>query len=1083
MTSVQPTTIIRVAEHLYVKNTEIKEIPVPQYVELYERIIKHHPTQICEHVKHGMLVKPYFDKDRIKSIADFGIPTNEDIKIILEETMQNVRILYPEISDPAQIVVGFRHRKVWAKDDDKILEDPKSSIKEDCYKISFRIFVRGLATQPEYIKSRIIACEQQKFWDTSVYSNGRKLMCLGTIKKGETSKNAVLRPLHPELNQGILDFTASYIEGAEILVGPAEIAVPKTIEKVSPNRRVTVPHPKSTPNILERPASEHECKVVETILELLKRKDLGAVWDGNAPTRNDSKQYCGYYFKTVEEGRKCLHTGEFHCKNNFFINAHDDGRLFYHCLATRHSGDLAFNYFGRWRELSDQEKEEIALKVVHAVMFPSKRFTHQEDPCSANRVIAGRFLEIPDHGELADDGKLYVSDFTRYLDKHKILILHAIMGGGKTYQIRAAIKYLLTLFPDLRVLIMTPRVSFAYSIYADIQDILPGLKCYKDIDGGGEERYLVCQMESLHKFDPKFDLTIIDESESCFTQICSGTMDGGLPEIYKNPVGDRRFENAVANIDKIMTHSRHVIMCDAFVSDRTLGMAREFLGPKGKAVYIKCTIPPRLQHAFSFGSEKEKGFEKFMKFLQHPDMVDKKKVCTVASRRLALKVKAILEVEVGNDGEQHPLFYQDGYSSSKEKKKLLDVVNEWLRVWNLCFNTCITVGVNFSEEWFDTLCMAFSANSGLVRDLIQSSMRVRHKKDLNMFFTWDSNYYLSTAVPIFELDVLMRDLEKRCSYYGDAAKMFKTEYPYWMKMLWALNQRERNASAIYHKTMVFEYLKLCGYTIEESTEQDRMDTPPKSAPAYDSIPVITLETYNKIEVKIKKGQENAVESLQWWKHHYSKFIIKEELLPDNILGGQANLMALWWSDYYANRQRVNDKLDNLRKELDFGDLDIGIPFINPLDEKCKLIKEITKRLGLDNSGCFGICISHSKYEAAEAWALKNKERLSKVFSLRLRGSGSCKRPGYDLLNMVLASWGYIKIVKKGRNRTTGRDTNGDKISVDISDYILRATDYYLSAGHITRLVWRNSYTCWIQETDVESVPNISQKLEPPECIF
>lgn len=136
------------------------------------------------------------------------------------------------------------------------------------------------------------------------------------------------------------------------------------------------------------------------------------------------------------------------------------------------------------------------------------------------------------------------------------------------------------------------------------------------------------------------------------------------------------------------------------------------------------------------------------------------------------------------------------------------------------------------------------------------------------------------------------------------------------------------------------------------------------------------------------------------------------------------------------------------------------------------LKKITKMLGLANSDCcFGITIPHSKFVDTVAWVLKNKKRLSKIFSLRLRATDKAKRPGYDLLNMILNAWGYTSITKKVRMRPTGLDAQGQKSSIDTSDYMLKSTSLYLSAGHIiSRLARENiDNKCLITENLTETV--------------
>lgn len=94
----------------------------------------------------------------------------------------------------------------------------------------------------------------------------------------------------------------------------------------------------------------------------------------------------------------------------------------------------------------------------------------------------------------------------------KHLLIRGSMGSGKTHQLREAIRDL----KPASVLIVTPRQLFARSMLGTLREVLPDLQIYKDLPHEDRSRhdYIVCQLESLWSLRRRYDMVVLDESES-----------------------------------------------------------------------------------------------------------------------------------------------------------------------------------------------------------------------------------------------------------------------------------------------------------------------------------------------------------------------------------------------------------------------------------------------------------------------------------------------------------------------------------------------------------------------------------------
>lgn len=141
---------------------------------------------------------------------------------------------------------------------------------------------------------------------------------------------------------------------------------------------------------------------------------------------------------------------------------------------------------------------------------------------------------------------------------HQTLVVHAPMKIGKT---KAMIEYLKN-FVNKTIIIISFRQTFSAFVKSALDK--HDFQLYSDVTGpliGG--RYIV-QVESLYRVLPRvpYDLIIMDESESIFSQFDSG-LSIRLPLV-------------LATFKWLMQTAHHVLAMDANISERTIELLKYF---------------------------------------------------------------------------------------------------------------------------------------------------------------------------------------------------------------------------------------------------------------------------------------------------------------------------------------------------------------------------------------------------------------------------------------------------------------------------------------------------------------------------
>ena len=616
----------------------------------------------------------------------------------------------------------------------------------------------------------------------------------------------------------------------------------------------------------------------------------------------------------------------------------------------------------------------------------------------------------------------------RDINKDKIVVVKAGLGKGKT---TATVNHINGYDYDC-IIILTPRRSYAQTTISRVnnQISLPDdekFVLYSDIKGAINKKYLVVQVESLHRFIHEFEgkdtLVILDEVESLLYQMTSHKTHG---------------HNHIQNLDmfeNLLNQSTKILCMDAFISNRTLNVLKNM---NKKFSYYNYTKELEKRTAIEY-PQKNILKNKLIKELEQ-----NKKVYFFCSSRGKLTDYFLPDIT-----SKFPNKKIIEYHSKKSSIDFNNINDEWSDA-DLVVVTCtVTVGCNYDvPNMFNSIFVYASACSrNLVRDIFQSCYRVRHIIDKKMYFCLDTRHNgINLPTNINEItEIINNKVKFHKSHYEKFLKMeFTNLTPRWVKELLINNIFESNMSIMNLKELFYKYLQLCNYEIEEDDKEelDDLDIDDEDSNLvfedyqYPDIPDITFPQRQELLKKKKNLPLSDLEEFTLNKNFFQATL---------IVNGRSSLkmedqISLW--NVYCNYGKKKFRNLQYEKGLNSGTLRIcdiissSFPEIaDNLSRKLEDIIDITQKLGLKNSQDFKIIDRNVIVDNLE-WLEQNSERFHTNFGLRNRTKGEFTiEVGSKLLGKIFNSWGYSKI-KKGKRK--GKRNNGKQI--DISDYCCENTE-------------------------------------------
>jgi hypothetical protein len=143
------------------------------------------------------------------------------------------------------------------------------------------------------------------------------------------------------------------------------------------------------------------------------------------------------------------------------------------------------------------------------------------------------------------------------------ILISSALGTGKTSRYRELISDAYK--KGLSVLILSPRISFAYSFVEDIKKYTGiDITLYKTKSGALRDKYLMCQVESLNRIvRDEYDIIICDE------------ITGILERFNAAHCHKKNFTNNYLNFENLIFNCKKFIGADAFLNNNSINLIKK----------------------------------------------------------------------------------------------------------------------------------------------------------------------------------------------------------------------------------------------------------------------------------------------------------------------------------------------------------------------------------------------------------------------------------------------------------------------------------------------------------------------------
>ena len=510
-------------------------------------------------------------------------------------------------------------------------------------------------------------------------------------------------------------------------------------------------------------------------------------------------------------------------------------------------------------------------------------------------------------------------------------LIKSFLGTGKTNVLDLKIK---EMKEEKTVLMFTPRITYSNNVAKRLNLTSYTVK----IDSN---RQLI-SIESLYKLKSvEWDLVILDEVTSVINQLRSPF----IPQEEKSKV--------ITMFHQILKNSKQILMLDAFIIIPVSQLINS-LGLKFNYIYnsfeparnIVKLIPCMKKFGRVYKSDISALFKKITELLK-----DGKKLFMVSSSKqkadeIYYRLKDKYKIAI--------------YTSEKgNRKDFENVETEWKKYQLIICSTTLTVGVDFSESYFDYKICYMSASGAIVRDLIQSLYRVRKIKGRKIFVSIydkciNEKHYLSR-------DSILNVLNDR----KGCMKEFGVGYSdtKWYKKIMASSLFERSISKWHFKKVLFEYFRYCRFMIgDEKIKPEDFDLGiAVNKLSFDEVGNIDFKELKELKLKLyKNGRLSEEEHTSIEKYffllNFHRVDVSVKCIYDEInLKGEIKYKR--WLRFIVNKKKKN--FDKFEVADDGGKFELGLTIskrlcrklnINPykskegveVDESDEFVEELNK---------------------------------------------------------------------------------------------------------------------------------------------
>lgn len=333
-----------------------------------------------------------------------------------------------------------------------------------------------------------------------------------------------------------------------------------------------------------------------------------------------------------------------------------------------------------------------------------------------------------------------------FLTDEKAVIFNIGMGGGKTTM---TVDYLKN--HNKNFIWITPRQALVMNtdqrFKANKMNVVNYLNCGTS---KAQKHYrintaksLILESESLNYLDKttQFDTLVIDEIETVLKNWDSETHD---------KKGDINFKNFI----DLFKNCQKIILLDAFTTSTTTDLLEKL-----NISYI--TYSSKYKPIRKILNENE-GYEKTINKICNELDANKKLYIFHAYKSSTKKHYSIEELKsviLERCQTKPKILVYYGDMCDNKKKTLYNVNEEWDKYDCILTTSSITVGVNYEGSRFDKVYLLISGCVNNVRDVIQTSMRIRRTKE--------------DIIEIFFFDRMEKTTLKYPKWYNEGNELYK----------------------------------------------------------------------------------------------------------------------------------------------------------------------------------------------------------------------------------------------------------------------------------------------------------------------
>lgn len=418
-----------------------------------------------------------------------------------------------------------------------------------------------------------------------------------------------------------------------------------------------------------------------------------------------------------------------------------------------------------------------------------------------NDIITKQFIDSLDIKETKID-RIEPFHFTA---DNKCIIFNIGMGGGKTTQ---TVQYLKD--TNKSFIWIAPRQALVMNTHERFvnngMNVLNYLNCgsTKDIriKNINKSDKLLLESESLNKIDntSKYDVLIIDEIETVLKNWDSET------HIKNN------LETNFLKFKELFLNCKQIILLDAFTTKHTLQFLKD-LKINEPIIYGSNYKPNQKILNENFGYKNT-----IHKIATELD-AGKKLYIFHAFKSSTTKHYSIEEMkskllEICTTKPKILVYHGD--MNDKQKKTLYNVNDEWDKYDCILTTSSITVGVNYEGSRYDKVYLMVSGSVNNVRDIIQTSMRIRKtKEDVIELYFFDRmekmiyktpEFYKLSNDPIYQNLIDNIAIEKQANFIESFYKFCSlTNYDHKNIKRFVFNKTSKFINELYESKMLMSY--------------------------------------------------------------------------------------------------------------------------------------------------------------------------------------------------------------------------------------------------------------------------------------